>query len=393
LEIRLLGPVEVDSDEGPVKIGHARQRCVLAALAEEPGKVISVDDLIDRVWADAAPPGARQTLQSYVSRLRGAVGRAGEIGLGNRDGGYVLEIEPDLVDLCRFRRLVAEARTISGTGDDNSAADLFAHALGLWRGEPLGGLDGPWVEGVRRRLAEERLAVVEDRLDLDLRLGRHSRVVGELAELVRQHPWRERLVGQLMLALYGSGRQADALAVYRDHKRLLDEDGLYPGPGLQQLELRILRADPALPGNEGPALVGEPRSADPGDDPIRRDLIEEVRRRWIRGGLERSDGYPRHVEVRLAEQPDAVWDSYRPALPRRLAEPEPLPSGTRLVDLFTARFNRRCLILGAAGAGKTTMLLELARDLLAQADDDRSAAVPVVFLLSRWSGRFGGLAD
>jgi DNA-binding SARP family transcriptional activator len=391
MEIRLLGPVEVD-DGRPIDIGHARQRCVLAALAADPGKLLPMEDLIDRVWGERPPASARQTLQAYVSRLRTALATAA-VSLVGRDGGYVLEIDSDLIDIYRFRRLVVEARGALAAGDDDHAAEGFAAALTLWRGEPLGGLDGAWVERLRRSLAEEWLAVTEDRLELDLQRGRHRHVTAELASLVQEHPWRERLVGQLMLALYRSQRQNEALAAYRDLKARLGEEGLDPGPGLQNLELRILRADPDLDrGADG--IEPAPAAAAVMADGARRDLIEEVRRQWIHAELTGSPlvstlSEPRssRITIGLAEQADAVRDSYRDTESGPLAPSQPLAPGTRLVDLVTARFNRRCLILGDAGAGKTTMLLELARDLLDRAAADPATQVPVVFLLSRWSPR------
>jgi DNA-binding SARP family transcriptional activator len=397
VEIRLLGPVEVWDGNRQVDIGHARQRGVLAALAVEPGTLIAADDLANRIWDDHAPTRARQTLQAYVSRVRTAIAVAGDVKLQNRSGGYVLEVDANQVDVVRFRRLVSAARSSAQGGDHAGAADTFGKALRLWRGEPFNDLGGVWAEGMRVRLAEERLAALEDRLDADLTLGRHTQVVGELIDLVRTHPLRERLVGQLMLALYHGERQSEALALYRRFKQQMDEDGLYPGLALQQLEQRILRADPALapPPREASASPGEDHAAHAQsavEQRARQDLADEVRRQWVREGLERSRAGANHTDVELAELPGAVRNSYASGAPEALGRPEPLPDGTRLVHLFEERFNRRCLVLGAAGAGKTTLLLELARDMLAAAADNPDASVPVVLLLSRWAERSGGLA-
>jgi DNA-binding SARP family transcriptional activator len=158
----------------------------------------------------------------------------------------VLEVDESTIDLFRFRRLVSDARQAAATGDGGRAARLFEEALRLWRGDALNDLDGHWAEGVRARLAEERFAAMEDRLDVDLGLGRHASVVGELTALVREFPWRERIVGQLMIALYRDGRQSDALRVYSTVSHQLASDGLRPGPGLRKVEERILREDIAI---------------------------------------------------------------------------------------------------------------------------------------------------
>ncbi|MFI6504753.1 BTAD domain-containing putative transcriptional regulator [Nonomuraea typhae] len=385
-EIRLLGPVQVHGPGGPLDVGPARQRCVLAVLAENPGALVSVDMLIFRVWGDTPPARARQGLHTYIARLRRTLRDLGDVRVVNRDGGYVLEIAPERVDVVGFHVLAEEARGAVKDDDDPAAAGLFADALDLWRGGALAGIEGEWAEGVRARLAEQRLIVLQERIEVDLRLGRHSRLVPELTDLVREHPARERLIGQLMLALYRCRRQSHALSAYRELKRRLDEEGLYPDPTLQELERRILQSDETLD-LERPGPRSEQRAAIGPGDPVRDELIAEMRRRWIRQGLER--GPADRIEVSLAEQPDAVSDSFSPLPPGPLATPQPLPASACPLELFRARFNRRLLILGAAGSGKTTLLLELARDLLDVAEADAGAAVPVMFLLSRWSERSG----
>lgn len=410
MEIRLLGPVEVHDENGPVHIGSPKIRAVLAVLALESGRPVSVEKLIDRVWGNVPPPKARQTLQSYVTGLRKWFGA----GLPPyHAGGYVLDVPRDWVDLYRFQDLVGQARVAARRGEDMRASGLLTQALDLWRGEPLGGLEGyDWVPAVRTWLAEERLAALEERLELDLRQGRHAEVVGELTDLVEAHPWRPRLASQLMLALYRSQRQRDALAVYQELLHRLREDGLRPAAALRELESRIQREDPALAVPAATAYTAEPHGAEPDGatlggagpgaagravpvgagigDRARNDFIEEVRRRWIREGLERLPAYARRLEISLAEQPDAVPDSYRPGREGSLALARPLPAGTRLIDLFEPVYNRRCLVLGAAGAGKTTSLLQLADDLLDAAGRGGTAGLPAVLLLSRWAPRPGG---
>ncbi|GLI02582.1 AfsR/SARP family transcriptional regulator [Phytohabitans aurantiacus] len=245
-DILLLGPVEVWQRGRRVALGHARQRCVLAILAVEPNKLVLASKLIERVWGKLPPDGAHKTIQAYISRLRRAIGGTEGIALGNRGGGYLFDIGDSQTDIRGFRSLVGAAREAAATGDDNGAAALFDKALGMWRGDALADLAGHWADGVRAQLAEERFAALEGRLDADLNLGRHAWVVGELTALVHAYPWRERLAGQLMLALYRDGRQSEALRVYHVVRNRLADDGLDPGPALRQVELAILRADAAL---------------------------------------------------------------------------------------------------------------------------------------------------
>jgi DNA-binding SARP family transcriptional activator len=243
VDILLLGSVEVWQDDKRINLGHARQRCVLAALSTGPRRLVPTTELIDRLWSGAPPEQARQTLHAYVSRTRRALGISRGTTLQYRRGGYALEVDESAIDLFRFRHLVSRARRALAAGEGPRAAPLFEDALRLWRGDALSDLEGHWADGVRARLAEERFAAMEDRLDVDLELGRHASVVGELTALVREFPWRERIVGQLMIALYRDGRQSDALRAYSTISHQLASDGLRPGPGLRQVEERILRDD------------------------------------------------------------------------------------------------------------------------------------------------------
>ena len=230
-------------DGGAVDVGPARQRFLLAALLIEPNRPISADQLVERMWADRAPHRARGTLRTYLSRLRNALAVTDEVRIGRRAGGYVLTLEPSMVDLHLFRHLVATARS----SDDNTAVDLFDRALALWHGEPFAGLDTPWISAVRAELDAERVEVELDRGDLLLRRGRHSELLAALCTMTSARPLDERLVGQLILALYRSGRQADALDRYEHVRARLAEDlGAHPSPPLRQLHHQILTADPAL---------------------------------------------------------------------------------------------------------------------------------------------------
>jgi DNA-binding SARP family transcriptional activator len=244
VEFRVLGPLEViDRDEHLVLGGH-RQRMVLAVLVLNANQVVSTDRLINDVWGDEPPSTARKSLQVYISRLRSLLGPD---RIEPQRPGYVLRLEPDELDADHFSDLVGRARACMDS-DPVAAAGLLHEALGLWHGATLADLDTePAFRPDITRLDEQRLAAVEDRIEIDLRLGRHGEVIGELESLIARHPLRERLRGLLMVALYQSGRQADALRAYQDIRRLLAEElGLEPSEDLQDLESRILGHDPSL---------------------------------------------------------------------------------------------------------------------------------------------------
>lgn len=245
MQFRILGPLEVEGDGEPLALGGAKQRAVLAVLLLHANRVVSRDRLIDAVWGERAPETANSALQGYVSALRKSLGA--DLIL-TRAPGYVLETVPTSVDFGRFESLVAEGSAALAAGDSGRASERLREALDLWRGEPLADLDSlGFVQIERVRLEELRLSAVEERLDADLALGRHAELVAELHALVGEHPLRERLRAQLMLALYRSGRQAEALDVYQQGRRLLAEElGLEPGEALKQLEHSILEHDPAL---------------------------------------------------------------------------------------------------------------------------------------------------
>lgn len=245
LELRVLGPLEAVRDGRPIALGGPRQRAVLALLVVNANRVVSTDRLIEAVWNGDPPANALGTLQGYVSRLRKAVGAE---ALPSAAGGYELRIDADAVDLQRFERLAARGRERLEANAPREAARLLRDALGLWRGEPFGDLAyESWAVAEAARLEESRLAALEDRIEADLRLGRHGELVGEVELLVSKHPTRERLRAQLMLALYRSGRQAEALEAYHAARAtLVEELGLEPGRALQELQQAILRQDPAL---------------------------------------------------------------------------------------------------------------------------------------------------
>lgn len=244
VQFRLLGQVEADVDGRRVELGHARQRCVLAVLLVDAGRVVPVGVVLDRVWSDRLPRNARVTLSGYVSRLRRLLAAVPEVGLTRQADGYRLAVDPMTVDLHRFRDLVAQARAATAR---DVGTTLFGEALALWRGQAFGTLDTPWLNCVRDELAAERLATELDRNDLALEQGQHVALLAELSAGAAAHPWDERLAGQLMLALYRCGRQAEALRHYDElRSRLADEVGIDPSPSLQRLHRRVLTADLTL---------------------------------------------------------------------------------------------------------------------------------------------------
>ena len=331
MEIRLLGDLEVVADGVAGTLPGSGERAVLALLAMQAGRTVSADRLVDELWGERLPANPANALQTRVSKLRRQLGALGADGAAvvTAAPGYRLELDRDRVDALRFERLVAEARA---AGD----ADRYAEALALWRGPALADL-GDWAEAEAARLEDLRLTALQERIELDLLAGRHLDVVPELEALVAANPLRERLSAQLMLALYRSGRQADALAVYRRLREELDTRlGLDPSPELRELEAAILRQDPSL-------------GAPPAEPARRKEL----------GNL------PARVDTLVGRDAD-------------VGEVAALAGTARLVT-----------VTGPGGAGKTTLALEAARRLAdgfddgawfidlsgASADDDVAAVV------------------
>ncbi len=257
MRISLLGELEVfDDDDRPVIITGAKQRALLAMLALQPGHMVPADQLVEGLWGENPPPAVRNGLQGLVSKLRRLLGSADLIVM--RGGGYALDVPPDAVDTHHFERLVTQGRTAATGGDLARAVALLGEADAMWRGAALTEFAyEEFAAGATTRLSELRLAAIEERLDAELQLG-HPGVVTELETLVARSPLRERLRGLLMLALYRAGRQAEALRVFRDGRRILSEElGLDPDPALQRLEAAILNQDPSLNG-PGSEHVAEP---------------------------------------------------------------------------------------------------------------------------------------
>ena len=244
-EFRVLGSLEVVDQDGPLALGAPKQRALLAALLIHRGDAVSTDRLIDEIWGENPPASAIKIVQGYVSNLRRVLGGG---RLVTRGRGYLLRVEPDQLDVDRFEALVAEGQRASLNGDPQTAAIRLRAALGLWRGPPLAEFAyESFAQPEIARLGEARLAAVESRVAAELALGHHAELVGELEALAREHPLREGFTAQLMLALYGSGRQAEALDAYRNARvRLAEELGLEPGPELKTLQTAILNQEPWL---------------------------------------------------------------------------------------------------------------------------------------------------
>jgi len=262
LEFRLLGPVEAVIDGRPVALPAAKPRALLAVLLLDRNRVVSVGRLVDDLWGDEPPETATKALQGYVSQLRKALGAD---RLLTKPPGYSLRVEEGELDLDRFERLVREGRELLGAGDSKAAAKRLAEALELWRGTPFAEFESePFARDAGARLEDARLAALEERIEADLALGRHARLIPELEELVAREPLRERPRAQLMLVLYRSGRQADALELYRRTRETLsDELGIEPSLELQELERRMLQHDPTLERARTPAREAEDGAAVP----------------------------------------------------------------------------------------------------------------------------------
>jgi DNA-binding SARP family transcriptional activator/streptogramin lyase len=289
VEYRILGPLEVVDEGEPVSLGRLKERLVLAVLLLHPNEFVSRARLIDELWGVSPPPTARKAVNVYVSQLRKVLTRNGGDPIATADGGYRFRIESGELDSTRMEHLLAIARERVAAGELEAAAELRREALALWRGPTLAGL---LLESHGRdevaQLDELRLAAQMDRIDCDLGLGRHAQVLGELQVLVGEHPLRERLRAQQMLALYRADRQADALEAYAEARRMLVDDlGIEPSEALQRLQQAILCHDQSLATPEGTAavngLVPTKTAPTPGTDaeaPESRARAQFRARRW-----------------------------------------------------------------------------------------------------------------
>ncbi|MGW1172312.1 BTAD domain-containing putative transcriptional regulator [Kitasatospora sp. NPDC002543] len=280
LRFQVLGPVQAWLDGKPVSLGSPQQQAVLSALLLHSGRPVATQDLVDALWGERPPAQAVAALRTYVSRLRSVIEPRREVRapaelLVSVADGYALRIPGGSLDLTDFERLSAEAAAARTAGDRREAHRLLAEALALFSGRPLTGIPGPYAEAQRLRLAERQAAASEDLCAAALDIGLHAEIVGELNSLTAEHPLRERLRELLMLALYRCGRQAEALGVYTDTRKLLiDELGVEPGAGLSAMHSRILAADPTL---TLPAATGGPvREDGPATPPAPAQLPADV---------------------------------------------------------------------------------------------------------------------
>jgi len=249
MEFRTLGPIELWSAGQPQDLGSARLRCVLSVLLLAPRTIVPAETLIDRVWDTRPPPKARESLSVYIARLRASLRQAvgDRVQLAGRTRGYILDVDPEAIDVHQFRGLRRQADALAASGDYGQAVALLRQADDLWHGPALAGIRGDWVERMRDSLEEERRAALLERVECELELGRHADLVGELHHLLALYPLDETFIGHQMTALYRSGRPGDALSLYRDtRQRLIEEQGTEPGPGLADLHQRILGRDAAL---------------------------------------------------------------------------------------------------------------------------------------------------
>ncbi|MEP7025201.1 MAG: AfsR/SARP family transcriptional regulator, partial [Actinomycetota bacterium] len=269
MEFRALGPIELWSAGQQCDLGPARARSILAMLLLAPRTIVPVESLIDRLWDTRPPPKARESLSAYIARLRASLREAlgDSVQLVGRARGYVLDVDPEAVDLHQFRRLRRQADALAASGDYDHAAVLLREADGLWRGQALAGISGDWVARMRDGLEEERRAAIQERVECELELGRHADLVSELRHLLVQYPLDETFIAHQMTALYWSGRPGEALSLYRETRsRLIDEQGTEPGFLLSELHQRILGRDPELavrPAGQRPGRATRPDTLPP----------------------------------------------------------------------------------------------------------------------------------
>jgi DNA-binding SARP family transcriptional activator len=343
LEFRLLGPVEVRRDGLALELGSAKSRALLAFLLLSPNRPVSTERLIEALWGGAPPQSARQALQNRVSAVRRALG-LDQGALVTRERGYLVRVDPEAIDAHRFVGLADRGRAALAAGDPVPAAVLLRQALALWRGPAVAdGFDAgaPWP--AVGWLEERRLAAIEDRIEADLARGQHRELAGELRALIATHPLRERLRGQLMLALYRSGRQAEALAAYRDGRAaFVAELGTEPGVELRRLEQAILAQDSSLElaragettAPDGPDRTRGPATASPGSErKLVTALLADIDEPAGPGG---ERGRPVPLLVVATARPELL--ERRPGLgaEEALLRLGPLPDGdtTRLLELL-----------------------------------------------------------
>lgn len=323
LSFGVLGPLAVTLDGVPVKLGGPKERLTLAVLLVAGGRVVSTEQIIDALWDEDPPDRAGSTLQVHVSNLRRRL-EGGLPRIVTQPPGYVLPTAAADLDLLRFDELVGLARS-AGPADPQKALAWTQEALGLWRGSPLGDLEGSsYLDNVRTGLVERRLGVEEDRIRALLALGNLEEALARTSDVLGDHPMRETLWELRILGMYRAGRQADALAAYhRCREILLDELGVEPTPRLRALEQAVLRQDPTLDASAPPATGGRP------------DVTVTVVKARTRGRLVLADGeaVPLDGTVVIGRHPDCDVVLADPSVSRRHAEVRPALGGHVLIDL------------------------------------------------------------
>ncbi|HYI55452.1 MAG TPA: BTAD domain-containing putative transcriptional regulator [Microlunatus sp.] len=345
--VRILGTVEVGGSGRIIDLGPARQRALLAVLVLHPGRAVGADDVVGRLWGDDPPPAARQTLRSYVCRLRQVLVATGLVRIERRGGGYAAEVAPEELDLLVYRRLVREARAVRLDGDLERSLEIYARALGMWTGPALAGVSSPWLDGMRDALGLERHGDEVDHNDIALARGQHLRVLASLTSLAAANPYDERVAGQLMRALHGCGRSTEALARYRSiGRRLRSELGVEPGADLRELHDQVLRGA-ELVGRQGSPTPGAATSTAPPGRSVPRSSRERAT-------------VP-HASVAAAR--DAPHQL--PVAPRgftgRTAE---LAALDAILDASAGDPCRLAVVSGPGGVGKTAIVVRWAWDRL-----------------------------
>lgn len=259
MRIDVLGPIRITSDDRTIRLAGQRQRALLAALTLDFGKVVPVDRLVDVLWEVDPPATARVKVQAHVSALRQAIGQASAADgpLLTEPPGYVLCHEGVELDLAEFDVVTGQAKVASGSRDPAAVSESLGAALAMWRGSAFADVGSPLIRSAADSLEDRRLLAWENKAEADLAVGHPDRVAAELPQWLAAHPFRERMRGILMLALYRLGCRADALAVYRDgHRLMVAELGLEPGPPLRALHQHILADDPRLLAQSGQSRSG-----------------------------------------------------------------------------------------------------------------------------------------
>jgi DNA-binding SARP family transcriptional activator len=387
MEFRILGPLEVVEQGRTLALGGPRQRALLALMLTHANEVVSTDRLIDELWGAQAPSTAANTLQYHISRLRKTL--APSKAIVTREPGYLIRIGPDELDLLRFERLVEESRQAPA----EVAARLLREALALWRGPALADVAlESFAQPEILRLEELRVGALERRVEADLALGRHGELVAELERLVREHPLRERLRGQLMLALYGSGRQADALDVYQQTRRMLvNELGVEPSPSLQELERSILQHDPALTPQRMASPLPQRAIMVLDDDSNRLDdllaiaepLARQPPRELLLTRLLREDDDLATATAKLAERRRVLAERGVPARVAAYTTAEPGNDAVRLateqdVDLVLVNASPGLLESGYPAEDLTVILERVPCDVAVLAGSSETDKGPVV---------------